>query len=101
MTTNDLYASHIQSENICQPAKEKSGPAQNPHQCHKSTRVLRHHAIALAMGMVPVVATGQPQGGRVVSGSATITQSGSPGQTVTTVQQSSAIASLQWQSFNL
>ena len=53
------------------------------------------------MGMVPVVATGQPQGGRVVSGSATITQSGSPGQTVTTVQQTSAIASLQWQSFNL
>lgn len=101
MTTNDLYASHIESENIFQPAKEKSGPAQNPHQRHTSTRVFRHHAIALAMGMVPVVATGQPQGGRVVSGSATITQSGSPGQTVTTVQQSSAIASLQWQSFNL
>ena len=42
-----------------------------------------------------------PQGGQLVSGTAAITQTGAAGQAVTTVQQSSERAAIQWQSFNL
>ena len=47
------------------------------------------------------MAPAAPTGGVVASGVAAISQSGSPGQTTTTITQSSGQASLNWQSFNI
>ncbi len=70
---------------------------------------MSHHRMAIwAYGLgVPCLMLGQqlasaaPQGGQVNSGEAVISQSVVAGQSVTTITQSTAKASLNWQSFNI
>jgi len=101
MTAVNIYASQSDSEEMAEPRNQRSG-LEKTKQYHCRYKIgFRRHAMALTVGLLPAVAMCQPQGGQVVSGSATITHTGSRGQTVTTVQQNSVVASIQWQSFNL
>ena len=101
MTTTSFNLFHINAGNSERTCKKTSGRQAHNHRRADPAHALRRHAIALAIGMLPVIATGQPVGGQVVSGSATILQSGTPGHAVTTVKQNSDIAAIQWKSFNL
>ena len=67
----------------------------------KSGRLLTSLASAAVLLVTGVPSWAGPEGGQVVSGTAVITQTGSPGQVATTVQQGSDRVSIQWQSFNL
>ncbi len=101
MTTTDLDVTlsssqtngHVTNENFAQPINRNTSGTR--------ARIPRHHAIALAIASLPVLAGAQPLGGQVVSGNASIVQTGAPGQTLTTVKQNSATTSINWQSFNL
>ena len=63
-------------------------------------RLSTSHLALLLVG-APCMAPAAPTGGVVASGVAAISQSGSPGQTTTTITQSSGQTSLNWQSFNI
>ena len=101
MTTTDLDVTlsssqtngHVRNENFAQPINRNTPGTR--------ARIPKHHAIALAIASLPVLAVAQPLGGQVVSGNASIVQTGAPGQTLTTVKQNSATTSINWQSFNL
>ncbi len=59
-------------------------------------------AVAAAVALLACGSVGAaPVGGLVVSGSGTVSQSGSVGASVTTVLQTSANLALNWQSFNI
>ena len=101
MNTTSFNLFLINAGNSERTCKKPSGRQTHNNRLLDPALTLRRHAIALAVGMLPVIATGQPAGGQVVSGSATILQSGTPGQTVTTVKQNTAVAAIHWKSFNL
>ena len=101
MTTTDFDLTHSSS---LHSGKDSNGHAvlqQEKHLLQNPSPAYRRHAIALAVGWLPILASAQPLGGQVVSGSASIVQSGAPGQTVTTVKQNSSVTSIHWKSFNL
>jgi len=101
MTTTDFDLTH--SSSLCN-GKDSNGHAvlhQEKYRLQNLSTAYRRHAIALAVGWLPMLAAAQPLGGQVVSGSASISQSGAPGQSVTTVKQNSPVTSIHWKSFNL
>jgi filamentous hemagglutinin family protein len=101
MTTTDFDLTH--SSSLCN-GKDLNGHAvlqQEKYRLQNPSAAYRRHAIALAVGWLPMLAAAQPLGGQVVSGSASISQSGAPGQSVTTVKQNSPVTSIHWKSFNL
>ena len=101
MTTTDFNLFHSSSLQNGKDSKRHAGSQQKKRWLENPSPAYRRHAIALAVGWLPILAAAQPVGGQVVSGSASISQSGAPGQTVTTVKQNSSLASITWKSFNL
>ena len=72
--------------------------------CSSAGRAASSCAQAAALLVASAIATGAfaaPTGGQVVSGDATISQTGNSGQSTTTINQTSQVAKLQWQSFNV
>ena len=59
------------------------------------------YPLAWVLAIVPHTVLAAPSGGQLISGAATISQSASAGKTATTIVQTSAQASLNWQSFNV
>jgi len=57
--------------------------------------------VLLVASAIAAGAFAAPTGGQVVSGDATISQTGNSGQSTTTINQTSQLAKLQWQSFNV
>ncbi len=70
-----------------------------PSPTHSQTRRLAASASTLLLLACP--AQSAPLGGQVVTGNATIAQSGASGQTSTTINQTSSNVTLNWQSFNV
>ena len=101
MTTTDFNLFHSSSLQNGKDSKRHAGSQQKKRWLENPSPAYRRHAITLAVGWLPILAAAQPVGGQVVSGSASISQSGAPGQTVTTVKQNSSLASITWKSFNL
>jgi filamentous hemagglutinin family protein len=57
--------------------------------------------VLLVASAIAAGAFAAPTGGQVVSGDATISQTGNTGQSTTTINQTSQLAKLHWQSFNV
>lgn len=101
MTTTDIHFLHRDSVTNEEFSQKESVQQQSRYLHQKRAHLLQRQAMALAIGCMPMCVNAQPAGGQVVSGNASIVQSGTPGQTVTTVKQNSSTASIQWKSFNL
>jgi filamentous hemagglutinin family protein len=79
-------------------ARPSRRPWRQVASCHPVPPCSPHRlAIALALGLGAVSAVASPQGGVVITGNATIDQTG----TVTTIEQSTQKASINWTSFSV
>ena len=72
-----------------------------PRRVPRAGAPLSFSVTAASLLLFGPLAQAAPAGGQVVSGSASITQSGSTGQSTTTINQTSQLAKLHWQSFNV
>ncbi len=72
--------------------------------CSSAGRAASSSPQSTVLLVASAIATGAfaaPTGGQVVSGDATISQTGNTGQSTTTINQTSQLAKLHWQSFNV
>ena len=72
--------------------------------CSSAGRAASSSPQSTVLLMASAIAAGAfaaPTGGQVVSGDATISQTGNTGQSTTTINQTSQLAKLHWQSFNV
>jgi len=86
------HSVHHEGVAVGEPSRARGNPA---------GRLLTSVASSAVLLFAGVPAWSGPQGGQLVSGTATITQTGAAGRVVTTVRQGSERAAIQWQSFDV
>ena len=112
---NHIYRIVWNHATACYQAVTESAKGQGKHSGKSTTVVHGGHsggssnpafsltatAIAAALCIVSMNSFAGPVGGQVTAGNATITQTGAPGNTATTINQSSNRAAIDWSKFSV